>query len=48
MPFAIGDAQRDQWMACMTRAMDDRGITGDLRAFLDVRFKHVADFMRNQ
>ena len=48
MPFAIGDAQRDQWMACMTRAMNDRGITGDLRAFLDARFKHVADFMRNQ
>jgi hemoglobin len=48
LPFAIGDAQRDQWIACMSRALDDRGVTGDLRTFLDARFKHVADFMRNQ
>ena len=48
LPFAIGDAQRDQWLACMRRAMDDRAITGDLHTFLDARFQHVADFMRNQ
>lgn len=47
-PFAIGETERDQWLACMTRAMDDRGIDGDLRAFLDQRFRHVADFMRNK
>jgi hemoglobin len=47
-PFAIGDAERDQWLACMGCAMDGCGIDGELRAFLDQRFAHVADFMRNK
>ena len=47
-PFPIGTAERDQWLACMGRAMDKCAITGELRAFLDARFAHVADFMRNQ
>lgn len=45
--FAIGEPERDQWLQCMGLAMDDRGIDGELRAFLDQRFAHVADFMRN-
>jgi hemoglobin len=48
LPFAIGAAERDQWLACMGRAMDDCRITGDVRRFLEQRFSHVADFMRNQ
>ncbi|MHC4947754.1 MAG: group II truncated hemoglobin [Planctomycetota bacterium] len=48
MPFPIGDEERDQWLACMGRALDDRGVTGPLRAFLDTRFEHVASFMRNR
>jgi hemoglobin len=47
MPFAIGEHERDLWLACMRSAMDQRGITGDVRAFLDQRFAHVANFMRN-
>jgi hemoglobin len=31
----------------MKAAMDARGIGGDVRAFLNQRFAHVADFMRN-
>jgi hemoglobin len=31
----------------MAAAMDERGIAGDVRAFLDARFAEVADFMRN-
>jgi hypothetical protein len=27
--------------------MDQHGITGEVRAFLDSRFAEVADFMRN-
>ncbi len=46
-PFPIGDAERDLWLACMKSALDARKIEGDLRAFLDQRFAHVADFMRN-
>jgi hemoglobin len=41
-------AVRDAWLRAMGKAMDARGVTGDLRAFLDERFAHVADFMRNQ
>lgn len=48
MPFSIGESQRDQWLACMGKAMDECGIQGDIRAFLEARFNHVADFMRNQ
>ena len=47
-PFPIGEAERDQWLACMAAAMDRLGIEGDIRAFLSVRFAHVADFLRNQ
>ena len=47
-PFPIGSRERDEWLACMGRAMDDLEIRGDLRAFLDQRFAHVANFLRNQ
>ncbi len=40
-------AMRDAWLRCMTVAMDDLGVTGELRRFLDGRFAEVADFMRN-
>jgi hemoglobin len=48
MPFSIGETERDQWLACMTKAMDDLAIDGELRRFLDHRFAHVANFMRNR
>lgn len=47
-PFPIGESERDQWLACMGRAMDDCGVKGELRAFLEAKFAQVADFMRNQ
>ncbi len=47
-PFAIDGDARDQWLKCMTRALDEMHIDGDLRTFLDGRFAHVADFMRNR
>ncbi|NCF39539.1 MAG: hemoglobin-like protein [Planctomycetia bacterium] len=47
-PFSIGDAERDQWLACMAAAMNDLNVEGELRTFLDARFAHVADFMRNR
>lgn len=45
VPVDLG--MRDAWMRAMTRAMDARSITGPVRAYLDVRFAEVADFMRN-
>jgi hemoglobin len=45
---AVDVAMRDAWLRAMKRAMDERGVSGDLRRFLEERFAHVADFMRNQ
>ena len=47
-PFPIGEIERDQWLACMALALDELAVEGEIRAFLDGRFAHVADFMRNQ
>lgn len=40
-------AQRDAWLRCMKRAMDDEAVTGDLRAFLDERLADLANHLRN-
>ena len=40
-------AMRDAWLRCMDQALTDCGVTGELRAFLDERFAHVANFLRN-
>ena len=47
-PFPIDEAMRDQWLACMTEAMNQCGIDGEVRTFLDARFAHVANFLRNR
>jgi hemoglobin len=39
---------RDAWMRCMERALDDVGISGDVRAFLDARFGETAEMLRNR
>ncbi|MES1176342.1 MAG: group II truncated hemoglobin [Myxococcales bacterium] len=43
----IGDAMRDAWLRSMSRALDQQGISGDVRGFLDARFAEVASFLRN-
>ncbi len=48
LPFAIGDEERDQWMLCMKRALDEVVEDAALRAELLAAFQKVADFMRNQ
>jgi hemoglobin len=40
-------AMRDAWRRCMQIAMDDLGVSGEVRAFLDARFADVTDFLRN-
>src|SRR5688572_1048663 len=44
---SVDTAMRDAWTRSMRAAMDDCGVTGDLRAFLDQRLAEVADFLRN-
>lgn len=48
LPFAIGTAERDQWVACMVLAMEDCGIEEGLRQHLLKSFFNTADFMRNK
>ena len=48
MPFAIGVAERDQWVACMALAMEDVGLEEGVRAKLLQNFFNTADFMRNK
>jgi len=48
MPFSIGDEERDQWMMCMTQAMDDVIEDAALREELKAAFYKTADFMRNR
>ncbi|MBZ0093641.1 MAG: group II truncated hemoglobin [Sulfuricellaceae bacterium] len=48
MPFAIGEAERDQWMMCMEQAMADVGMDESYREQLKAAFFKTADFMRNR
>jgi hemoglobin len=48
LPFAIGESERDQWMSCMKRAMNDVELDEKLKAELDAAFSKTADFMRNK
>ncbi len=48
MPFSIGLAERDQWLACMDQAMKEVGVDDDLRRRLNGSFFQTADWMRNR
>jgi len=48
LAFAIGAAERDLWLACMSRAMEDAGIDENLRRSLHDAFFKTGDWMRNQ
>ena len=48
MPFAIGDAERDQWLLCMNQALDDVVEDPELCQELSAAFSKVADHMRNR
>lgn len=47
MPFKIDEAARDRWLLHMGAAMDECGMEGGERQFLDDFFFQIADFMRN-
>ena len=48
LPFAIGESERDQWVACMVLAMESVGIKEPVRKQLMLSFFNTADFLRNQ
>jgi hemoglobin len=48
LPYAIGIAERDQWMACMRQAMCEQRVDDTLAQRLGDAFFNTADWMRNR
>jgi hemoglobin len=48
LPFPIGNRERDQWMSCMLRAMQDVGLDEGVQKELAQSFSKTADHMRNR
>jgi len=48
MCFSIGETERDQWMYCMAKAMNELGVEETLRSQLLAAFFKTADHLRNQ
>jgi len=48
LPYAIGIAERDQWMACMMQAMQESSVDAALAQRLTESFFGTADWMRNK
>lgn len=48
LPFAIGARERDEWLWCMERAMDEHEMPDELRELLRQKLRQLADHMRNQ
>ena len=48
LPFAIGSVERDQWLWCMNKALDESQLDPRVIQYLKNHFAETADFMRNQ
>ena len=48
LPYSIGIAERDQWLACMQQAMQETAIDPALATRLAGSFFNTADWMRNR
>ena len=48
LPYAIGIAERNQWMACMLQAMEKHAVDAALAQRLAESFFGTADWMRNR
>ena len=48
LPFTISSRERDEWLWCMDRALDEHSMPDALREQLRERLHALADHMRNQ
>lgn len=48
LPLPIGAHERDLWLECMNRAMQDMGVESNLRRGLYNALFEAADWMRNR
>jgi len=46
-PFAVDDAARDAWLACMSQALAETSADSALNAELEAAFRKIADHLRN-
>jgi hemoglobin len=46
--FPIGGPQADEWMRCMRKAMDQVGVEGQIRQFLELKLEPLAQHMVNR
>ncbi len=47
LPFPIGESERDQWMMCMNKALEEVVDNALMRVQISRSFAQLADFMRN-
>ncbi|MCU0633459.1 MAG: group II truncated hemoglobin [Gemmatimonadaceae bacterium] len=47
-PFPIGARERDEWLWCMDRALEEQEMPEALRGFFKEKLHALADHMRNQ
>ena len=48
LPHPVTPRRRDAWLRCMGAAMDEIGLSGDVRQFVFARLAQVADHMVNR
>ena len=48
MPFSIGAVERDEWLWCMNKALDESQLDPRVVEYLKNHFAQAADFLRNQ
>jgi len=48
LPFPIGESERDQWLMCMNKALEEVVDNGLTRVQIARSFAQLADFMRNK
>lgn len=48
VPFSIGELERDQWLWCMNKSLDEMQLDAPVLEHLKARFADAADFLRNR
>lgn len=47
-PYAIGPKERDQWLLCMDRALEQVGASEEVKTMLKQPLQAIADMIRNR
>ena len=48
LPFSIGVKERDEWLWCMERALQEHDLPDEVHQFLLTKLRPLADHMRNR